>query len=74
LVLQGLSLYDLTHSSSLFWQAKKVETKTLDGTITRLNAEGEKVSVSSKCADLDREVCSIVFSYKTGTPILTIFT
>ena len=30
--------------------------KTLDGVITRMNAAGEKQSISSKCMDLDREV------------------
>jgi hypothetical protein len=38
------------------FKAKKVEMKTLDGVITRLNAAGEKQSINSKCADLDREV------------------
>lgn len=38
--------------------------KTLDGTITRLNAAGEKTSISSKCADLDREVCMRISFYK----------
>lgn len=37
-------------------KAKKIETKTLDGVITRRNAAGEKQSVTSKCADLDREM------------------
>ncbi|KAL4230576.1 DNA repair protein rad50 [Mactra antiquata] len=35
---------------------KKVEMKTLDGVITRMNAAGEKQSINSKCADLDREM------------------
>ena len=46
----------LKHKEFLYKQAKKIETKTLDGIITRRNAAGEKQSVTSKCADLDREV------------------
>jgi len=30
--------------------------KTLDSTITRILQNGEKQSVSSKCAEMDREV------------------
>ena len=37
-------------------QAKKVEMKTLEGVITRFNADGEKNSINSKCADMDRMV------------------
>ena len=29
---------------------------TLDGVLTRRNAEGEKQSITSRCADLNREV------------------
>lgn len=42
-------------------QRKKIETRTLDAVITRLNAEGQKVSVTSKCADFDREVSECIF-------------
>ena len=42
-------------------QPKKIETRTLDAVITRLNAEGKKVSVTSKCADFDREVSKCIF-------------
>ncbi|KAL3879163.1 hypothetical protein ACJMK2_031472, partial [Sinanodonta woodiana] len=37
-------------------KAKKIETRTLDGVITRRNAAGEKQSINSKCADLDKEM------------------
>lgn len=48
-------------------KAKKVETKTLDGIITRRNAAGEKQSVTSKCADLDREM---ITSLGVSRPVL----
>jgi len=34
--------------------------KTLDSVITRVLSNGEKHSVSSKCAEMDREVLSII--------------
>ena len=37
-------------------QVKKIEMKTLDGVITRYDVNGEKKSISSKCAEIDREV------------------
>ena len=37
--------------------------KTLDGVITRLNAAGEKQSINSKCADLDREVIITLYLF-----------
>uniref|UniRef100_A0A0B7AG76 Zinc-hook domain-containing protein n=1 Tax=Arion vulgaris TaxID=1028688 RepID=A0A0B7AG76_9EUPU len=37
-------------------KGKKVEMKTLDGVLTRVNAEGEKHSITSRCADLNREM------------------
>lgn len=37
-------------------KAKKVELKTLDGVITRHGPDGEKKSITQKCADLDREM------------------
>ncbi|XP_076445993.1 DNA repair protein RAD50-like [Babylonia areolata] len=37
-------------------KVKKIETRTLDAVITRLNKEGEKVSINAKCADFDREM------------------
>lgn len=48
-------------------KAKKVEMKTLDGVITRLNAAGEKQSLTSKCADLDREM---ITSLGVSKPVL----
>ncbi|XP_060561862.1 DNA repair protein RAD50-like isoform X1 [Ruditapes philippinarum] len=48
-------------------KAKKVEMKTLDGVITRLNAAGEKQSINSKCADLDREM---ITSLGVSKPVL----
>ena len=44
----------------LVTQAKKVEFKTLDGLINIRLRNGEKRSISSKCAELDREVNVIV--------------
>uniref|UniRef100_A0A8C4R6T7 RAD50 homolog, double strand break repair protein n=1 Tax=Eptatretus burgeri TaxID=7764 RepID=A0A8C4R6T7_EPTBU len=38
-------------------KAKKVELKTLEGLITRIK-NGEKVSISSKCTEIDREMIS----------------
>ena len=37
-------------------QTKKVEMKTIDSVISRKNKNGEKVSLSNKCAEMDREV------------------
>lgn len=37
--------------------------KTLDGVLTKVNAEGEKTSITSRCADLNREVSSISCSH-----------
>lgn len=33
--------------------------KTLEGVLTRRRPDGEKYSISSKCAEMDREVCTI---------------
>lgn len=41
---------------SYLLQVKKIEMKTLDGVITRYDVNGEKKSISSKCAEIDREV------------------
>ncbi|KAI2538809.1 RAD50 double strand break repair protein, partial [Homo sapiens] len=38
-------------------KSKKTEFKTLEGVITRTK-HGEKVSLSSKCAEIDREMIS----------------
>uniref|UniRef100_UPI00398F1CF5 DNA repair protein RAD50 n=1 Tax=Pristiophorus japonicus TaxID=55135 RepID=UPI00398F1CF5 len=38
-------------------KGKKIEFKTLEGVITRMK-HGEKVSLSSKCAEMDREMIS----------------
>ena len=40
----------------MFFQGKKIEVKTLDGLITRVNREGIPQSLNSRCADLNREV------------------
>ncbi|CAL1536604.1 unnamed protein product [Lymnaea stagnalis] len=37
-------------------EGKKVELKTLDGVLTRLPKDGEKQSITSRCADLNREM------------------
>ncbi|KAK7096680.1 DNA repair protein RAD50-like [Littorina saxatilis] len=37
-------------------KAKKIEARTLDAVVTRINAEGEKVSIATKCIDFDREM------------------
>ncbi|XP_052545763.1 DNA repair protein RAD50 isoform X1 [Tympanuchus pallidicinctus] len=39
-------------------KSKKTEFKTLEGVITRTSRHGEKVSLSSKCAEIDREMIS----------------
>ncbi|XP_025901773.1 DNA repair protein RAD50 isoform X2 [Nothoprocta perdicaria] len=39
-------------------KGKKTEFKTLESVITRTNRHGEKVSLSSKCAEIDREMIS----------------
>lgn len=36
--------------------------KTLDGVITRYGPDGEKKSLTQKCADLDKEVCFIFWN------------
>ena len=41
-------------------QRSKVEMKTLDSVITRVLPSGEKHSVSSKCAEMDREVILVL--------------
>lgn len=41
---------------SYLMQLKKIEMKTLDGVITRYDVNGEKKSIGSKCAEIDREV------------------
>ncbi|XP_059141794.1 DNA repair protein RAD50-like [Physella acuta] len=37
-------------------KGKKVEMKTLDGVLTRLTPNGDKQSITSRCADLNREM------------------
>ena len=37
-------------------QGEKSKMQTLDGVLTRKNPEGEKQSITSRCADLNREV------------------
>lgn len=41
-------------------KAKKTEMKTLEGVITRRRADGEKYSISSKCAEMDYEMVSLL--------------
>ena len=36
--------------------------KTVDSLITRWNADGEKVSISNRCAEMDREVSILGYS------------
>ncbi|KAJ8311258.1 hypothetical protein KUTeg_011193 [Tegillarca granosa] len=48
-------------------KAKRIEMKTLDGVITRLDAAGEKKSISSKCAEIDREM---ITSLGVSKPVL----
>ncbi|XP_053392250.1 DNA repair protein RAD50-like, partial [Mercenaria mercenaria] len=48
-------------------KGKKVEMKTLDGVITRLNAAGEKQGIISKSADTDREM---ITSLGVSKPVL----
>ncbi|XP_053391568.1 DNA repair protein RAD50-like, partial [Mercenaria mercenaria] len=48
-------------------KGKKVEMKTLDGVITRLNAAGEKRGIISKSADIDREM---ITSLGVSKPVL----
>ncbi|KAK3099688.1 hypothetical protein FSP39_008022 [Pinctada imbricata] len=48
-------------------KAKKVEMKTLDGLITRIGQDGEKRSISSKCAEMDREM---ITSLGVAKPVL----
>ena len=43
----------------MYIQAKKVETKTLDGAMKRTDAAGDVKSASMKCINLDREVGKI---------------
>ncbi|XP_022086883.1 DNA repair protein RAD50-like [Acanthaster planci] len=46
---------------------KKIEFKSLEGVIARTNDLGEKVSLSSKCAEIDREM---VASLGVSKPVL----
>ncbi|XP_061165388.1 DNA repair protein RAD50-like [Saccostrea echinata] len=46
---------------------KKIEMKTLDGVITRYDVNGEKKSISSKCAEIDREM---ITSLGVSKPVL----
>ena len=43
----------------IYFKAKKVEMKTLDGIITTCGPDGEKKSITKRCADLDKEVCFV---------------
>ncbi|XP_041359275.1 DNA repair protein RAD50-like [Gigantopelta aegis] len=58
-----LQLRDVTNQQCIVQRSmtatqklKKVEMRTLDGVITRRGADGEKKSITSKCAELDREM------------------
>uniref|UniRef100_T1JCH0 Zinc-hook domain-containing protein n=1 Tax=Strigamia maritima TaxID=126957 RepID=T1JCH0_STRMM len=46
----------VTRSVLLSQKHKRFEMKTLDGTITRVDKDGKKVSITSKCADLNKEM------------------
>lgn len=46
---------------------KKIEMKTLDGVITRYDVNGEKKSIGSKCAEIDREM---ITSLGVSKPVL----
>ncbi|CAH1777281.1 unnamed protein product [Owenia fusiformis] len=41
-------------------KAKSVSTKTLDGTITRKGADGEKNSISSRCTEINSEMITLL--------------
>ncbi|XP_052793219.1 DNA repair protein RAD50-like isoform X2 [Mya arenaria] len=69
-----LQLRDVTHcplivtrSLTATQKGKKVEMKTLEAQVTRINANGEKQQTSSKCIDLDREMIS---SLGVSKPVL----
>ncbi|CAK9303748.1 unnamed protein product [Gordionus sp. m RMFG-2023] len=55
--LQGKQLV-VQRSMKTTQKAKKVEFQTLDGVITRWKHNGEKVSISSRCAEIDKEMIS----------------
>ena len=55
----------------MYLQVKKIEMKTLDGVITRYDMHGEKKSISSKCAEIDREVSEREFLSALCMPIYT---
>ena len=38
------------------FQTRSINTKTLDGSIKRRGPDGRPISISSKCAEIDREV------------------
>nr|XP_022328065.1 DNA repair protein RAD50-like isoform X1 [Crassostrea virginica]XP_022328067.1 DNA repair protein RAD50-like isoform X1 [Crassostrea virginica] len=48
-------------------KVKKIEMKTLDGVITCYDVNGEKKSISSKCAEIDREM---ITSLGVSKPVL----
>ncbi|XP_013776467.1 DNA repair protein RAD50-like [Limulus polyphemus] len=48
----------LTRSIVAIQKQKKIETRTLEGVISRRAPNGEKISMSSKCAQIDKEMIS----------------
>ncbi|XP_055958817.1 DNA repair protein RAD50-like [Patella vulgata] len=48
----------ITKSMLATQKVKKVEMRTLEGVITRHGPDGEKKSINSRCADMDREMVS----------------
>ncbi|XP_071786283.1 DNA repair protein RAD50-like [Asterias amurensis] len=58
----------ITRNSVVTQKLKKAEFKSMEGVILRTNELGERVSLSSKCAELDREM---VASLGVSKPVLT---
>ncbi|XP_076362721.1 DNA repair protein rad50 [Tachypleus tridentatus] len=48
----------LTRSIVATQKQKRIETRTLEGVISRQAPNGEKISISSKCAQIDKEMIS----------------
>ncbi|XP_033607955.1 DNA repair protein RAD50 [Cryptotermes secundus] len=55
--LKGDSLL-VTRLMQLTQKAKKLEFKTKDSTLSRMNCDGERVDISGRCIDIDMEVCT----------------
>jgi DNA repair protein RAD50 len=52
--------YVATRTMQVTQKAKKTEFKTLEGLIQRLTDEGEKISISNRCADMDGEMVTLL--------------